>query len=290
MDLCTEFIDAALDNRPRAEEMLREHPEIRQAGLHAALVLGDASGVDASRANEKGGPRDWEPLLYVCFSRFAVVEERAQDFANAAAALLKIGANPNASYIDPHWPDWPLPCLYGATGLNNNPQLATVLIEGGAKLDDNESLYHSTEHADLECVRLLLKRGANPNSVNVLKHVLDWESGEGVRLLLEAGADPNAVSHHGSTALHWAVWRGRSAAIVEQLLDGGASIDAKREDGRTAYAMALIGGKKETAALLERRGADRELPRIDQLLAAGDAEQLRKELCEEYFELLPQST
>ena len=50
----------------------------------------------------------------------------------------------------------PRPCLYAAAGVNNNPALSRLLLEAGARPDDCESLYHSTEHADLVCMRLLL--------------------------------------------------------------------------------------------------------------------------------------
>ncbi|HEY6990435.1 MAG TPA: ankyrin repeat domain-containing protein [Bryobacteraceae bacterium] len=54
---------------------------------------------------------------------------------------------------------------------------------------------------------------------------------EGPRLLLEAGADPNELNHRDETALHWAVWWGRGAGIVTELLDAGVKIDARRQDG-----------------------------------------------------------
>src|SRR5262249_52552857 len=116
-------------------------------------------------------------------------------------------ADPNASFTPEDLPNNPLSCLYAATGLNNNPELALLLLEAGATPDDGESLYHSTEHPDLECVKLLLKYGADVDRANALKHILDWESPEGVRLLMEAGGDPNLKNESGQTALHWAVWR-----------------------------------------------------------------------------------
>jgi hypothetical protein len=121
---------------------------------------------------------------------------------------------------------------------------------------------------------------------------------EGLRLLLAAGAEPNHVNERGETSLHWAVWRGRSAAIIEALLDAGTGIDARRPDGRTAYAMAVQSGQVETANLLAGRGANTEVSVLDRFLgdcaAAGSAELERLlasspewKLPDEYPRLLP---
>jgi ankyrin repeat protein len=186
---------------------------------------------------------------------------------------LKRGADANANYVHTSFPDHPkLSCLYGATGLNNNPGMARVLLEAGARTDDGESVYHSTEHPDLECLRLLLGHGAAVNGTNALRHILDYENEEGLRLLLAAGGNPNEVNPRGETALHWAVWRGRSAKLAALLLDAGADIDARRIDGRTAYALAVRSGQMETARLLEARGASTEISEADRSLGAlGDS-------------------
>jgi ankyrin repeat protein len=191
-----------------------------------------------------------------------------------------------------------LSCLYAASGLNNNVELTGLLLDAGARIEDGESLYHSTEHGDLACFRLLLERGASPHNANVLNHMLDREEMDGLRLLLAAGTDPSRVNHRGETSLHWAVWRGRSAAIVEALLDAGAAIDARRPDGVTAYVLAVRSGQTETAKLLASRGANTELSVLDRFVgdcAAADPAELARlaaappfeELPEEYARLLP---
>jgi ankyrin repeat protein len=85
--------------------------------------------------------------------------------------------------------------------------------------------------------------------------MLDREDIAGLRLLLEAGANPNEVNPRAETALHWAVWRGRSAETIAALLDSGADLEAKRHDGHTAYSMAAERGRQDIVALLEARGA-----------------------------------
>jgi len=85
---------------------------------------------------------------------------------------------------------------------------------------------------------------------------------------LAAGANPNETNHRGETALHWAVWRGREAGSIAALLDRGADLDAQREDGRTAYALAVLSGQTEVAELLAARGAKKNLSAFDQYMGA----------------------
>jgi ankyrin repeat protein len=273
--LVAAFIDAAVSDLRRAEEILTAHPQIAGAGFYAALVLGDWRSVGRalkrtpSLATGRSGPQNCEPLLYVCFSRFANgLSRRAQDLAETARILLRHGADPNTAFVPEDSPDTSLSCLYAATGLNNNPGLALALLEAGANPNDSESLYHSTEHPDLACMKLLLRYGAAPDRANALKHMLDREDNEGLQVLLAAGANPNKVDDKAETALHWAVWRGRSAAIAAALIDSGADLEAQRNDGRTAYAMAVQSGRTEVAALLETRGAKTDISPLDRFLGA----------------------
>ena len=275
-ELVEAFINAATSDFQRAEEILSAHPKITDAGFYVALVLGDHQQVDRvltetpSLTNAKSGPQNCEPLVYLCFSRYANGRSsRASQIVETARVLLRHGADPSASFLPEGLPENPLSCLYAATGLNNNVDLGLALLEAGANPNDGESLYHSTEHPDLACIKLLLRYGAEPNRANALKHVLDREDREGVRLLLDAGADPNETNQSGDTALHWAVWRGRSVEIIAALLDRGADINAKRQDGRTAYALAILSRQEEVAALLRSSGANTDLSTLDQFVEAS---------------------
>ena len=106
---------------------------------------------------------------------------------------------------------------------------------------------------------------------HVLKHMLDREDVAGTTLLLDAGADPAETNGRGETALHWAVWRDRSPAIVALLLARGAPIDARRIDGRTAYAMAVLFGRDALRDTLREAGADTTLSAMDRYLDACNA-------------------
>jgi ankyrin repeat protein len=283
--LVNAFIQAAVSDRRRADDILSANPEIEDAGFFVALVLGrngrvkEAIDETPDLINAKGGPNGWSPLAYVCVSRYAAPQSpRASAIVETAQLLLERGADLNEPYIDEDYPDNPFPILYAATGLNNNPALARVLLAAGAKPDDSESMYHATEHPDLECLRLLLDSGGPATSPNLLHHMLDREDPEGVRLLLSRGASPDQVNGHSGTALHWAVWGGRSTQIIAMLVDAGADINAKRLDGRTAYALAYQRGQKETCELLASRGAKTEVPVIDYfagLCADAEPEEIR---------------
>jgi ankyrin repeat protein len=275
-ELVAAFIDAATSDSKRAEHILSAHPKIADAGFYVALVLGNHELVDRvlvdtpSLTNAKSGPQNCEPIVYSCFSRYANSRsKRATDLVETVRVLLRHGADPNTSFLADDLPNNPLPCLYAATGLNNNADLGGALLEAGADPDDNESLYHSTEHPDLTCMKLLLQHGAKPDRANALKHMLDREDAEGLQLLLDAGADPNQTNERGDTALHWAVWQGRSVKITSTLLDHGADINAQRKDGRTAYALAILAGRREVAELLKLRGTNTDLTALDQFVSTS---------------------
>lgn len=269
-----DVVEIATEDRALAEARLRETPTLATETPWHALVFGEAEAVEHALAagvldpRATGGPLGWVPLVYVCFSRFAQRDSpRAAGILAIARRLIELGADANAWFETERYPNNPFPVLYGATGYNDNPDLAALLLDAGANPSDDESLYHSTEREDLECVRLLLARGAKAHS-HALKHLLDRESVEGVRLFLEAGANAADTNARQETALHWAVWRDRSPEIARLLLAHGAPIDARRIDGRTAYAMAVLFGRDALAAALRAAGADQAVSAMDRYLAA----------------------
>ena len=86
---------------------LHSHPDIPASSIYAAAVCGDRARVERfideqpSLANQKGGVRNWEPLLYLTYARLPLPSLR--DNAVAIAQLLfDRGANPNAYYMAGH--------------------------------------------------------------------------------------------------------------------------------------------------------------------------------------------
>jgi hypothetical protein len=202
-----------------------------------------------------------------------------------ARKLLELGADPKAEYIDKDHPNDPQTALYGASGINGNPELTKMLLEAGAHPNDTESLYHASEWPDNASLKLLLEARPKPEWVSYcLAHKLDFEDYEGVKLYLDHGADPNFVTPFGErwTRLHHAIERGRSAKIVELMVQRGGDLSIRDVRGHTPYALAVRLGRSEVAKILRDHGAtDAELSSIDVFLGAcavGDETAIRSAL------------
>lgn len=84
----------------RAEAILAAHPVVATSDIHTAAILGDDAAVrrflelDAGNATAKGGPRGWDALTHLCFSRYLRLDRaRTEGFVRAAEALLRAGAS-----------------------------------------------------------------------------------------------------------------------------------------------------------------------------------------------------
>jgi ankyrin repeat protein len=271
--------DPKAANFEHARMILEAEPDIVHATFHSALVAGEVEDVkkhlhrDPELAKQKGGPKNWEPLLYVCFSRFFQRDKsRTENFAEIVRALLARGADPNAYFMVNDDPNARQTCLYGAAGIANNAAITKLLLDASADPNDAasglgpESLYHSAEHTNVECLRLILEAKPDAKKVSYcLGRCLDFENPAGVKLFLEAGADPNAMhpgGGHGSTRLHGAIRNGCSAEVIQLLLEAGADWARKNWEGMTSYRLAVRTGHQEAVKLMESRGADPKLATV----------------------------
>jgi ankyrin repeat protein len=251
----------------RAEAILAAHRELASGDVHTAAVLGDAAAVrsflarDRANATVKSAPYGADALVYLCLSKYLRLDpRRSDDFLSAAEALLDAGAHPGSGFwTTGQYPEFET-ALYGAAGVAHHPGLTALLLERGADPNDEEAVYHSPETDDNRAMQLLVETGqvtaSNLAMMLIRKH--DWHDLEGVRYLLERGADPNlGLRGRELTALHHAIARDNSLAIIELLLDHGA--DAKRlAEGISAVAGAARRGRGDLLELFELRGVPTE--------------------------------
>src|SRR5213076_417220 len=272
----------------RAEAILAAHPEVASATIHAAAILGDDAAVrrflelDPANATAKGGPRGWDALTHLCFSRYLRLDRaRSAGFVRAATTLLDAGASANTGWYEMNHrpgPEWES-ALYGAAGVAHHAELTRLLLQRGADPNDGETPYHAPETHDNGAFKVLVESGKlNEESLGMILHrKTDWHDYEGIKWLLEYGVDPNRRTRWGKTALHNAVLSDNALEIFEVLLDHGAdpTIIADRPDrsdrtfsGKSAVAMAARRGRGDVLELFARRGCAIELQGVERLLAA----------------------
>jgi len=92
-----------------------------------------------------------------------------------------------------------------------------------------------------------------------------------VQAMLDNGADVNARDEDGATALILAVCAGRDG-VLRVLLDNGADVNAQEKDGNTALMMAAFFGDVSTLQILLDAGADIDIKAKDGATALALAE------------------
>jgi ankyrin repeat protein len=265
--------------RQTAMSVLSRHPEVARDSIHTAVVCGDleeveriltdrpqaasekSSQADGDRAGAGGsgdrfrkelGPKGWEPLLYLCFTRLPL--PAASDNAVAIArALLDHGADPNAYFMAGDSRYTPLVGVIGEGEEHRPPHpqreaLTRLLLERGANPYDVQVFYNLHFHGDvLWFLQLIhaqaLKSGRQAEWDDPEWPMIDMGAyGYGARFLLSIAVGKNDLE------------------LAEWLLAHGASPDPAppsdpRLPKRTLHEEALRNGFTEMADLLVRFGA-----------------------------------
>jgi ankyrin repeat protein len=264
-------------------ESIRAHsPSVATANVYAAAVLGnevllrDFLARDLECARKKGGPHQWDPLTYLCFSKYLRLDrERSAAFVKTAEALLDSGAEANTGWYDIIDHPNPRPVLesamYGAAAIAQQPELTQLLLDRGADPNDEETPYHVPESSDNTVTSILLDSG-KLNAVSVTTMLLrktDMHDFEGVRMLLHHGANPDAMTRWGDNALHHALRRDNALCTIELLLDHGADpLLRTTTDQKSAVDMAAERGRADVLRLLREDGVPTGLHGTSRLIAA----------------------
>ena len=255
--------------------ILGQYPRLSRASIQIAAVLGDPAGVrdwirhDPALAAKSGDAKNWTPLLGACVGRVGGDDASRAD---CVRQLLAAGANPNDYWINNTDPDAKLPALYGATGINNYPQVARILLAAGANPNDNESVYHAAEHNHVASLQALLDGGADLGRRNekwkntplyfLVGHVPTTRQAtaarSGIVWLLEHGANPNIPAYdYAEVPLFGVIRNGWDCELAEIFLRHGADGVAQRADGLSLLAFATRHGREDIVAALLQHGAAR---------------------------------
>jgi ankyrin repeat protein len=301
-----EFLVASIrDWTGRAARMLARDPQIAAYDFRTAVILGDAArvramlGRDPTLATQRDVRTGWTALHAACGSQWHRIDPaRAEGLTEVARLLLDAGADPGIKAGSPGRPggqgDGQWSPLFCAVAGASNPPITRLLLERGARPDDDHVLYLAAFADDHECLRLLLPYAPDIAHTTALSAPISTGDITGVRILLDAGADPNHLleagllgeSHEGTPPvppLSAAIAGDCGPAIIALLLDHGADPSTPGPDGRTPYQLAVRKGQAQLAGLLAEHGARTDLTPADRFLSAcrqgsrAEAEQLLAE-------------
>jgi ankyrin repeat protein len=269
-----------------AMRILQAHPEIARANLYTAVVCGELEAVErilkerpqmarekssataADRAAVGGaedifkdiGPKGWEPLLYLCFTRLPLAKPN-DNAVTIARLLLDHGADPNAYFMAGSSRYTPLVGAIGEGEENRPPHpqrdaLTRLLLERGAQPYDGQVIYNINFHGQiLWYVKLMYEFAVKAG------RQADWEDPEWH--MLDQGPYGSGARWHLGTAI-----KNNDFELAEWSLAHGANPNAappqdKRFSQRSLYEEAVRLAHTEMAELLVRHGAKRSTTALE---------------------------
>lgn len=260
----TYFDEDHPSRRVKARQLLAEKPHLARANIYTAAAVGDVAAVadflaKGADVHAKGGPFDWEPLLYAAYSRLDSQAE-GHSTLEVARLLLEAGADPNAGFL---WEGgYVLTALTGVLGLGEHDvfrdegplwqpphprwrEFARLLLEAGADPNDNQGLYNRMQYPNDEHLSLLFEYGLGKDQGGPWFKRF-WQ------LWPHAGAARSPVDIL-AYQLRWAIGA-NDFDRVKLLVENGADVN-RPSGGRTPYAEALRSGHQEIADYLLAKGA-----------------------------------
>jgi ankyrin repeat protein len=241
-----------------ARRLIEKHPDVGRANVYTAVVCGELAEVERmiaqapALAKTKGGPRNWEPILYLCYGRVSTAAA-AQHAMAIARTLLDHGADPNAYYMAG---DALYGALVGVAGEGEQDasphrlrdELYALLLDRGAELYDIQVLYNTHFRGDL--LWWLERTYAHAAKTG---RQADWRDPDWP--MLDMGGYGSGARFCLSTAI-----RHNDVPLARWLLEHGANPNAAPPRApvlsrRNLYEEALVAGCDEIAALLRQSGA-----------------------------------
>jgi len=233
--------------------------------FHRAAALGHVTEVQRfvveswqgkADINAKGDD-EWTPLHFTAWKAHLEVCEtllqRPPPFGANVAAVTDYGGT--ALHL----------CAYGTPATEERLNVCRFLLDKAASVnaatkDGTTPIYLAALKANIHVLRLLLERGADVNALSlhrasVLQAACKGGNVDIVRDLLKHDVKVKHKDAFGMTALHTAARANISAAIAEVLVDNGAAVDARDDDGATPLYLAATMGHVDTCKLLLKHGA-----------------------------------
>ena len=280
--------------RHAAMRVLEQNPEIARESLYTAVVCGEIEEVErilrdqprmanarraATGRDRSGGgssydflgdlgSKNWEPLLYLCFTRLPLAKANENAVA-IARLLLDHGADPNAFFMAGDSRYTPLTGAIGE-GEEGRPahprrdELARLLLERGAEPYDGQVIYNiHFQGKVLWWLKLMhefsVKAGRQADWDDPEWHMLDQGGyGSGARWHLRTAVEKNDIELAG-----WCLEHGANPNAAPER--------DQRFPQHSLYESAVRRGHKAIAELLAQYGAERQeivLDDEDQYVAA----------------------
>jgi len=194
------------------------------------------------------------PLHHCCEIYAKKFGLSVDDSLKTAQALLFAGADVNAvRIIIDDGEEFHATPLWYAVAWGRNYDLARLLLENGARPDDN-AVGSAIWDQDLRTAELLRTHGASIDHVSrgetPLLRTVKARRLKLLKWLVDNGADINFQDTDGFSALHYTARGSHTLVQSEELLSYGAKPQLKAKDGSTAISLAEARGKSRLVRLL----------------------------------------